>query len=126
MSSSGDDRRRFARQIALPEIGEEGQARLAGVRAALPVDADRRAAAVAEAYLLRAGVRLAPPDEAEVIAPVPTTARVTAIAGDPSLLEAARSLTGALAAVEAMKRALGMGPEVPPNPPTLTSRGGES
>ncbi len=126
MALSQDDRRRFARHLSLGEIGEAGQARLVGLRAALPEDADRGAGAIAEAYLRRAGFELAAPADAEVIAQVPTTERVMAIAGDPSLLEAARSLTGALAAVDAMKRALGLGPKVSPEPPALTTRRGES
>lgn len=125
MALSPDDRRRFARQLSLGEIGEEGQARLRRTRAGLPEDCDRGAAAIAEAYILRAGMTLVPPHEADVVAPVPTPAGLGVTAGDPMLLEAARSLTGALAAVEAIKRALGLATDVPPEPPALVAPRGE-
>jgi hypothetical protein len=69
MSLSLEETRRFARQIALPEVGVEGQARLAAGRVALvrPAGGVDPAGDVAAEYLAAAGVgrvdRLDPPRE---------------------------------------------------------------
>ena len=60
--------RRFARQVLLPEVGDTGQARLAGAQVQVPVALDPLASSVATLYLERAGVgtvgrtSLPPPD----------------------------------------------------------------
>jgi hypothetical protein len=94
MSLSRDARARFARQISLPEIGEQGQLRLAETRV-------RCGNPVAALYLERAGLDVVDaPNEAPAL---------HVQAGDPALHEAAAFLSGALAAVEAIKTALGAG-----------------
>ena len=104
-------KQRFARHILLPEIGEDGQARLCAARVRFPGSADARAADVARSYLERAGIEVLPADAegAKVSRAVPDTGEVQAIAGSPELVEAAAALCGALAAVEAIKAALGIG-----------------
>lgn len=89
---SRDDRLRYARQISLPEIGEAGQLRLSQARV-------MSSHPVASTYLERAGVEVSD-------GPAPA---LTVHAGDAALAEAASFLSGALTAVEALKRALGTG-----------------
>ncbi len=109
MRLAPDDRRRYARQLALAEIGEDGQARILASRVALDEGADAGARAVAGAYLTRAGVSLVDAgDDAGARASVPAPDAVVALAGDAMLLEAARSLAGAVSAVEALKDILGL------------------
>lgn len=93
---SREARARFARQISLPEIGEQGQLRLSQARVTCQ-------SAVTAMYLERAGVEVARAVGGE-------SAQATAVeAGDPALREAAAFLSGALGAVEALKSALGVG-----------------
>lgn len=87
-------RARYARQISLPEIGEQGQLRLSQTRV-------RCQSAVTATYLERAGVEVARGTGAEPA--------IAVEAGDPALREAAAFLSGALTAVEALKSALGAG-----------------
>jgi hypothetical protein len=97
------DRRLYARQLLLPEIGEAGQRALCESRLQPTGDA------VADDYLRRAGVGLSPegpPLARDVEARVPA---VEALTADDGLREAARALRGALVAVEALKTLLGVG-----------------
>ena len=104
------DRRRFARHLALPELGEAGQARILGARVALAGGGDPGAREVAALYLTRSGATIigARPSPGDVVVPSFDEAAVVAIAGDPLLLEAARGLAGALTAVEALKGLVGL------------------
>jgi hypothetical protein len=111
MTLSSAQRARYARHLLLPEIGEGGQARLLKSQVGAAADADPGALAVARSYLERAGVRVADDAEGsvEVSLNVPDRARIEALAGSPLLLEAARALAGALAAVETIKSVVGIG-----------------
>jgi len=88
-------RARFARQVSLPEIGEQGQLRLSQthVRTASPVTA---------LYLERAGLLVSAAAHREVPS-------FEVGADEPALREAAEYLNGALSAVEAIKSALEIG-----------------
>lgn len=117
------DRRRFERHLLLAEIGEAGQARLCAARARLAPGADSRAAAVARDYLERAGVAVieaqaarAQADAEAIALALPDAAVLRSLAGRPELDEAAASLAGALAAVDAIKTALGIGSSPPLSP----------
>lgn len=90
---------RYARHVALPEIGAAGQTRIEA--ATLDVRAAPRALETARLYLERAGARVSP-EGAPLEAP-------EVRAGRPELEEAAAFLAGALAAVEAIKRVTGAG-----------------
>jgi hypothetical protein len=102
-----EQKRRYARQITLAEIGVEGQAQLCAAELALDAGADPRAAEVARTYLARSGVQLR--EQAVQVAPVATTASVRALAGDPELDACAAWLAGSFAAVEAIKAVMGLG-----------------
>lgn len=105
-------KRLYVRQLLLPEIGEAGQERLCRTHVALAPDASTRAVDVAWEYLARAGV-----PRAEVNAgvrdtcslDVPDAAAVERLAGSALLVDAAATLAGAFAAVEAIKTAVGAG-----------------
>jgi hypothetical protein len=101
-------KRRYARQMLLDEIGEGGQSRLCGSHALLSAAADRRAAAVAIDYLERAGVCCSSTADAVSLA-LPDAQDLWTLAGGALLEEAAASLAGAFAAVEAIKQSLGVG-----------------
>jgi hypothetical protein len=101
---SAADKKRYARQVLLTEVGLAGQARLLQAAVALPANADARAAEIAADYLQRAGLRV-DPDAGAVLA-LPAGDAVRALAGRPELEEAAAALSGAFAAVEAIKHAL--------------------
>jgi len=101
-------KRRYARQVLLREFGEAGQLRLCATQARLPSDADPRAAAVAADYLARAGLAVGDAVAARELQ-LPDRDAVRALAGSPSLEQAASALCGAFAAVEAIKAALGVG-----------------
>lgn len=105
MALTSAQRARYARHLLLPEIGELGQARLLACQVRVTGDAGTRA--VARSYLERAGVQV---DEgAQSARHVPETACIEALAGAPFLLEAARALAGAFAAVETIKSVVGIG-----------------
>lgn len=87
----GDARRRFARHLSLAEIGEEGQAKLCAAR--IDFEGDARAVEVAREYARRAGMSIGG-------API----AIEGVSDDASAF-----LAGALAATEAIKRALGVG-----------------
>jgi hypothetical protein len=117
MSASVDDGARFLRQRMLAEVGDAGQARL---RAALVrLDGGSLAArAHAADYLARAGVSLtdelvhAPASDATqagVASREQTVVLAVPPPAPPALGPAADLLVGALAAVEAVKHALGVG-----------------
>ena len=102
---SREARVRYARQISLPEIGEQGQLRL--MHAAVAIASEAGSARTARSYLERAGVRIEQDAEHTIAGASPD--HVAARAGDPSLEEAAAFLIGALDAVEAIKAVLGVG-----------------
>jgi hypothetical protein len=110
VSLSERDRTRFARHLLLTQLGEAGQERLLEARLVAPAEADPGALEVAHAYLTRAGaeVLVAGADGASALS-LPTTAQVERVAGSAALLEAARALLGALAAVDAIKRVASLG-----------------
>ena len=103
---SAADRKRFARHVLLTEIGVAGQERLLKSAVSVPEAADARAAEVAADYLTRAGLRV---DAAGAAVAVPGAEALRVVAGRDELHEAAAALSGAFAAVEAIKRALGVG-----------------
>jgi hypothetical protein len=108
--SSLAQRQRYARHLLLSEIGEAGQARLSAAQVRVRAASDPRAQAVARDYLERAGLTVldaGPGAELEV--PVPDAQAVRAVAGSEALEEAAATLAGAFAAVEAIKAVLGVG-----------------
>jgi hypothetical protein len=104
------DRRRFARHLALAEVGEAGQARILDARVALGDEGDPGAREVAALYLTRSGATVEGIGQSpgEVAARTVDEAAVLAIAGDGLLLEAARGLAGALTAVEVLKGVIGL------------------
>ena len=116
MGLSERDRQRYARHLLLAQLGEAGQARLlsAAVYAPQEVDVDAGALEVARSYLERAGLRVVVHDTlaehgtaAEPLS-LPSRQQVARIAGIPALEEAARALAGALSAVHAIQRAVGL------------------
>jgi hypothetical protein len=111
-------RRRYARQVVLRELGPAGQARLCASTAALFHTADARAAEVARDYLQRAGLQLREPaaeggesDQAgqPVRVDIADSQAVRACAGASDLEECAAWLLGAWAAVETIKQAADVG-----------------
>jgi len=107
MSLSDSQRARYARHLLLPELGEAGQLRLCAGRVRHAAELDPGALAVARDYLARAGVGASAADDAaEVWLDVSDPAQ---LAGRPELIEAARALCGAFAAVEAVKALAGLG-----------------
>lgn len=118
-------RRRYARHLTLPEIGAAGQERLCASRATLAPGADPRAARWAEAYLVRAGVRVgwaggADESPSASVLALPDAATVRGVAGPAHLEDAAAYLLGALAALEHV-RAVALPTGARPIPP-LTLR----
>jgi len=99
-------RRLYARQLLVNELGAQGQERLCASAVALAPDADRGAAAVAVDYLRRAGVSL---DAAGTLVHASTPEAVKRLAGDPLLEPCAAWLAGAWAAVETIKQSAGVG-----------------
>jgi len=102
------ERRLYARQLLLREIGDTGQRALRAARAELGAGADPAAAQVALDYLTRAGVA-ADAATAGACVDVADASSVAALAGAPSLRVAASALAGAFAAVEAIKMLVGAG-----------------
>jgi hypothetical protein len=122
---SDEDKRRFARQILLPEIGLAGQERLAAAEASWPCELDPRSRAIAADYLARAGMRLSASgaeaaSRSALQVPLVTRADVERVAGDRELEDCAAWLLGALCAVETIKSALGVG--VAGSPAALAAR----
>jgi sulfur-carrier protein adenylyltransferase/sulfurtransferase len=113
------DRVRFARHLLLPEIGQSGQERLLAASVRASAAADTGALAVAREYLERAGVRVDGEGERTLV--LPSEADVLALAGSPELVEAARALAGALAAVEVVKAVLQLGEPLSKAPGNLSS-----
>ncbi|MFW5925509.1 MAG: hypothetical protein ACOCV4_05035 [Myxococcota bacterium] len=106
MDFSDRERRTFARQLLLPEIGEAGQAKLCESRFAVPAGADPQAAEVARDYLVRAGVR---EGAGGVPVPLPEPEALRGRAPTPELRGAAAAVAGAFAAVETIKALVGAG-----------------
>jgi hypothetical protein len=100
-------KRSYARQITLAEIGVEGQAQLCAAELTIAPVADARAAEVAREYLSRAGVAVR--EHASQLVPVGDEPSVRALAGDPALEACAAWLAGSFAAVEAIKAVTGVG-----------------
>jgi molybdopterin-synthase adenylyltransferase len=105
MTLSARDRARYARHLLLSEIGEAGQAKLCAARVH-PAAGDEGVARTALDYLARAGVQTAEDGVAVALADREQALRV---AGDESLVEAARALLGAIAAVDVMRDVVGFG-----------------
>lgn len=104
MSLSAAAKQRYPRQILLGEIGEQGQARLLRSRFGRDERSDAKAYATAAEYLRRAGCT---EDASAEPLRVPGSAAVEAFAGgEPRYQEAARTILGALSAVEFLKHAL--------------------
>ncbi len=105
-------RRRYTRHLLLSEIGEAGQERLCAAQVRAAPAADARAAEVALDYLARAGLGVSA-DGAQTATAIalllPSPEQLRGLAGDAALEEAAAALSGAFAAVEAIKQALGVG-----------------
>jgi hypothetical protein len=80
--------------------------------------ADAETASIASEYLARAGVQVGSQGH-EVR--LPSSAEIELLAGDPLLVEAARALAGALAAVEAVKAILEIGTPLRGAPQKLSS-----
>lgn len=113
MALSGRDRTRYARHLLLTQLGEAGQERLLAAQVAANGDADAGALAVARRYLTRAGVQVSQLSQLSfdgTASPlrVATSDEVGAMAGHPSLREAARALAGALSAVNTLQSLIGV------------------
>jgi len=115
---SDPQKRRYARQILVDELGLAGQERLCGAAVQPSAAADPEAAAVALDYLARAGLRcegepspLTAAGGPALPVEIETSAAVHALAGDPLLYDCAAWLAGAFAAVETIKRAASAGVE---------------
>jgi hypothetical protein len=102
---SDSDKKRYARHLLLPEIASSGQERLCAARVRAP-------AGVASEYLMRAGVRVG--DEGRELCEIE-------VESDALLAEAARALSGALTAVEAVKAILEIGAPLKGAPVKLSS-----
>lgn len=113
------DRVRYARHLLLPEIGASGQERLNAACVRAPTRADAGALAVARDYLMRAGVTTSTAGTYELS--IPSESELADFAGSPELIEAARALCGALAAVEAVKAVLALGAPLVGAPDKLSS-----
>ena len=107
---SDADKALYARQILLPELGLEGQARLVRTAVRLDSGGDARAAAVACEYLQRAGLPVR--EDASVVLAAVSSSEIAARAGEAEFEECAAWLLGALTAVEAIKTSLGAGAPV--------------
>ncbi len=107
MSLDAAARRRFARQLLLAEIGEDGQLRLAAAGFRSSVESDPDAYGAAADYLERAGCA---PDLAGVEVRVPRPDAIDRFAGSEALRGPAALIAGAFSAVEHIKETLGLGP----------------
>ena len=106
---TADQRSRYARHLLLVEIGEEGQSRLCAAVVGARQSADAAAAAVSADYLRRAGVMVQKASDDALVVDLAGANRVDALAGRPELRDAAATLAGAFAAVEAIKAITGAG-----------------
>lgn len=102
-----EQRRLYARQVLLHELGIAGQARLCASRVAVREGGDALATRVTRDYVQRAGLLL--DDEASVELTLPMPGDVQTLAGDPALRDCAAWLAGAFAAVETIKRCVEVG-----------------
>ncbi len=112
-------KRAYARQILLPEVGFSGQERICASRVCVEAhdDVHRDAHAIASEYLARAGVQLtiagdggaddSPTGEDVNVRISPSV--LAGLAEHPSLAHAARFFAGAWHAVEALKQVLPQG-----------------
>lgn len=101
---------RFARHTLLPEIGVAGQERLCSATVAADPSADLEALAVAQDYLQRAGVTVAPNASQAAEQTFRLDAAGTVDARGPlHLRHASAALSGAFAAVEAIKAITAVG-----------------
>jgi len=101
---------RFARHTLLPEIGVAGQERLCSATVVADASADPEALAVARDYLQRAGVTVATNARQEAGGDFHVDgAAVVEARGPLHLRHAAAALTGAFAAVEAIKAITAVG-----------------
>lgn len=109
------ERSRFARQLLLVEIGDEGQAKLCAASVSASPSGDPRTARWALEYLRRAGVAPKPGGATLAVPPRPAIAELAG--GDEQLEEATAALVGAWLAVERIKEIVGRGePGVLPTP----------
>jgi len=109
---SAEQRRLYARQVLLRELGPAGQARLCESVVTVDSEGDARAAAVSRDYLQRAGLQVRSAADAtasELRVELPSAERVEQLAGDPALAECAAWLLGAWTAVETIKRCAELG-----------------
>ncbi len=106
MSLDSTARRRYARHLLLGEIGEAGQERLLETSFRRGAEGDDEAYAVAAEYLERAGCRAdGHGEELQVL----DAGSLSSFAGTPALRAPAATVAGAFAAVEHIKRVLGVG-----------------
>jgi hypothetical protein len=105
LSLQGAQRRRYARQLLLSEVGERGQERLLAARFRPAAGCDPDAYAVAADYLERAGLSFDPAGTELRVADADAIER---LAGSPCLREPAAWIAGAFAAVEHLKEVLGI------------------
>lgn len=99
--------RRYARQVIVSELGQDGQARLCATRVAIHGrDAQPEVARVASDYLQRAGLAVVAAADAPATLSValPDAGQV-----EPALRACADWLLGAWTAVETIKRVAGAG-----------------
>jgi hypothetical protein len=123
MALSDEQRVRYARHLLLPELGETAQLRLLASRVRFAEGVELGARVVAEEYLRRAGVRVVGGSEDEDAHEDAHAHGYVDVDGDgdalllsppslpcdPTLREAARALSGAFSAVEAIKTLTGIG-----------------
>jgi hypothetical protein len=105
LSLDAAQRRRYARQLLLGEIGEPGQQCLLSARFRPGTGSDPDAYAVAADYLERAGLSFDAQGEDVQVAGSQGVAR---LAGSPELSRPAAVIAGAFAAVEHLKEVLGI------------------
>jgi hypothetical protein len=106
MGLTARDRARYTRHLLLTQLGDTAQERLLAtrVRVGSNANADAGALAVARTYLTRAGVTFSDDENASELG-IATSSEVERLAGRRELLEPARALAGALAAVSAIQAA---------------------
>jgi hypothetical protein len=112
-----EQRRLYARQVLLRELGMAGQARLCESKVVLAQGGDALVTRVCHDYLERAGLALhgESSQDATAIA-VPSSERVQTLAGTAALADCAAWLLGAWTAVETIKRCVQVGREAELDP----------